>query len=216
MTYARTQQPRERIATLVVVGALHVVAAVAIVKGLSFAWTRPVDVPQLAGTNTPLPKDPVKPVSRPHAAEHQPTAQPTFTAVELTPFKPVDINPDWGRSRIDDGPIHPIQPIEPTRPTLAPRLAQPLGNPGSWVTPEDYPSSDLRLDHAGAVGFTLAVSAEGRVTACTVTRSSTFAGLDSATCALLTRRAKFRPATGDQGEPVAGTYSSTVRWEIPE
>ena len=39
--------------------------------------------------------------------------------------------------------------------------------------------------------------------------------LDDATCKLVTRRARFKPATDGEGNPTTGSYSNAVRWQIP-
>ena len=75
---------------------------------------------------------------------------------------------------------------------------------------------DLREGNQGRVGFALSLAADGRVAACRVTSSSGHPGLDEATCALVSRRARFTPATGPDGHPGAGSYSGTIRWVIPD
>ena len=93
---------------------------------------------------------------------------------------------------------------------------KPLGNPGDWVTSNDYPLAALRADVEGVVRFVLGISPEGGVTDCTVQESSGDAGLDSITCELLRARAKFSPAADAAGKPTPGTWKSAVRWQIPE
>ncbi len=92
---------------------------------------------------------------------------------------------------------------------------QPANNPGSWAGTNDYPIWALREEIQGAVRFELDVDADGTVTACRVTGSSGHARLDEHTCALITDRARFDPATDDQGKPVAATWRNVVRWSIP-
>ena len=67
----------------------------------------------------------------------------------------------------------------------------------------------------GKVGFTLIVSAEGRVTDCAITRSSGSRRLDEVTCLGLLRYARFHPARDAGGRPVKGRYASTVTWAQP-
>jgi len=64
--------------------------------------------------------------------------------------------------------------------------------------------------------FTVQVGADGRVTSCNVTGSSGTPELDSTTCSLIQRRARFNPATNGDGQAVAGSWSSSVRWQIPK
>jgi periplasmic protein TonB len=68
----------------------------------------------------------------------------------------------------------------------------------------------------GKARFRLEIAADGRVTGCTITASSGHPQLDAATCALVSKRAKFQPARGSNGEPVAGTYSNAIDWQLPE
>ena len=58
--------------------------------------------------------------------------------------------------------------------------------------------------------------ADGRVSGCTITGSSGYSALDAATCALVIKRAKFQPARGGEGEPVAGSYSNAIDWQLPD
>jgi protein TonB len=74
----------------------------------------------------------------------------------------------------------------------------------------------LREEREGVTRFTVQVSPEGRVTNCSVTGSSGSPDLDDAACRSITRRARFNPATDGEGQPTSGTYSNSVRWQIPK
>jgi protein TonB len=54
------------------------------------------------------------------------------------------------------------------------------------------------------------------VRSCTVTGSSGFPNLDKAACDNISHRARFEPAADDGGQRIAGTYSGTIRWVIPQ
>lgn len=97
-----------------------------------------------------------------------------------------------------------------------PRGAIPFTNPGSWVSTNDYPSLALREERGGISGFTLAVSADGKVSSCSITAPSGSTDLDEATCANISRRARFYPATDIKGRPIAAAYTNRVTWRIPE
>ena len=60
------------------------------------------------------------------------------------------------------------------------------------------------------------IAASGRVESCTITGSSGHPELDRATCELVARRARFDPAKDSSGAKVSGTYTSSVRWQLPE
>ena len=220
MTYSRTHRPADRVAMLVAVGALHAAAFYAVIAGLSVAFVRPDELPQIRATNSPLPPDPpshpsprarhtpeplnTNPIPTPLAT---PTEQPTLTVIR----DPMPVSSGAATGGAGDK----IDPPPPRPSLVTPRAPKPLGRPGDWVTEADYPTNSIRLEHAGVVGFALAVSAAGRATGCEVTRSSGFAELDALTCTLMLRRSRFQPAPDEQGAVTAGRYASAVRWQIP-
>lgn len=115
--------------------------------------------------------------------------------------------------------IYTVVPPPPPPPAVPPvygsQPIQPRGNPGNWVGPNDYPTRALREEQEGRTGFRLIVGSDGRVTHCEIRESSGWPTLDQATCTIITRRARFKPATNRRGEPAEGSYASAVRWQIP-
>lgn len=91
----------------------------------------------------------------------------------------------------------------------------PIGNPGNWATFNDFPSTALRDARSGIVNFRLLVDAAGMPSACFIQRSIGSADFDRITCELLTRRARFSPATDSEGKPVAHYYVNSIRWAVP-
>ncbi len=94
--------------------------------------------------------------------------------------------------------------------------ARITGDPGTWVTPRDYPPPAMRARVEGVVGFTLTIDSKGNVTDCAVTASSNTPALDEATCSLTKARAHFLPAHDAKGHPVGDTFHSRVKWVLPE
>jgi hypothetical protein len=90
--------------------------------------------------------------------------------------------------------------------------AMPLGNPGEWLTDEDYPAEAFQDDVSGVTGFRLAIDELGMPTLCSVTATSGSALLDATTCAKLMERARFHPVVDDSGQAVPGFYENMVRW----
>ena len=78
----------------------------------------------------------------------------------------------------------------------------------------DYPAAAIRAGEQGDVGFRLDVGSDGRVAQCTVTSSSGSAILDSATCRMLTRRARFTPATDASAMPIEASTTGAIRWRL--
>ena len=46
--------------------------------------------------------------------------------------------------------------------------------------------------------------------------SSGSTALDNATCNIIRRRARYTPAQDQAGNPVAGSDSTRIRWELPD
>lgn len=98
----------------------------------------------------------------------------------------------------------------------APTAAVPIGSPGDWLNPNDYPATALRYDMQGTTAFRLSVDAAGKPTRCEIATSSGFDVLDTATCDRLMTKAQFTPSRDHKGNAIAGTYSNRVRWVVPK
>lgn len=89
-----------------------------------------------------------------------------------------------------------------------------IGAPGQMILQSDYPPIAMIDDVEGATAFTVDIDTSGRVSRCAVTAGSGSALLDSTTCALVTKRARFTPAQR-AGVAVPGRWSNRVRWVLP-
>ncbi len=87
---------------------------------------------------------------------------------------------------------------------------QPAGRWG--VTVDDYPPAAMRSRLQGTTRFEITVDPDGKATGCTIIKSSGHAELDEQACAVLLRRARFKPARDEAGNPVAGTWRHLVIW----
>jgi len=96
--------------------------------------------------------------------------------------------------------------------TPATRAAPTFDRPP--VSHDDYPAEALRAGQQGLVEVRLAVDARGKVTGCTILRSSGAPSLDATTCTLLQARAGFTPARDAAGRAVADTYDQKIAWRI--
>lgn len=85
----------------------------------------------------------------------------------------------------------------------------------TWITEDDYPFDAWVEGRSGIVGFKVTVDQIGRAVTCNVTQSSGFNDLDKHTCEVYRLRAKFSPATDDQGRPTLGEYVDRVKWQLP-
>lgn len=224
MAYAQSHGSSERYVSLAVVAALHVAGIAALIYGLTVTFVPHADQP-LTGEQIRLPEitpAPVPPTAK--ASAHPRTDANTRSFTLPTRNDPVIpdtfVIPDMGGGLGDDmGLDIKPSPLPSHLPSpgasFAPHGAAPHGNPGAWVSTSDYPSRALREERSGTTRFRLAISAEGAVTGCSIVQSSGSPELDAATCAKVSQRAKFTPATDENGARIAGTYASAVRWEIP-
>ncbi|MEE9433906.1 MAG: energy transducer TonB [Sphingorhabdus sp.] len=94
--------------------------------------------------------------------------------------------------------------------------AKPANSRGRWVTTDDYPVEALRVRAEGTTQITLTVGIDGRVTRCKVSASSGHQALDIAACQAASERALFSAARDAQGRHVEGSYTTRIRWQIPE
>jgi periplasmic protein TonB len=131
---------------------------------------------------------------------------PPIISVPSYPGAPVYV-PELARPYPPPGPPPPAPNI--VRP---PQPRQPAQN---YVTPDDYPASALAQRAQGRVKVRLTVGVNGRVVGCAITRSSGFSILDSVTCTLLRRRARFTPAIDSNGQPAVGVVASELIWRLP-
>ena len=118
--------------------------------------------------------------------------------------------------------IPPVAPpvMAPPRPAPPPppRQSQARSLTGSLqglISSDDYPPSALDNNEQGSVQVTLTIGPSGRVTGCSPSGSAS-ATLKSATCRLLTSRARFSPAQDANGNPTSSSYSQTIVWRIAE
>jgi protein TonB len=213
-----TADPRRRTTAITVVIAIHALIAYVLVTGLvqRFTGHEPDDLvsffrPAPPPPPTPQPKQSEPP--RPHEEQTAPKRQVDLTKVEDP------VSETKNESEIVEVTPTPTATYTPSNPPndlrFKPKAAAPRGAPTRWVTTDDYPSRDLREGNEGVTVFRAVVGSNGRVGACEVVRSSGHPGLDAATCKAVTARARFEPATDENGEKVVGTYSNSVRWQIP-
>ncbi len=215
------ENPRRRLAAIAGVTLIHGAIGVGLVVGLTVVGVAPpVDTwDPFEITPDPLPEPP-----SPEPPKQQET-QDSFITVPPTPFDPpaqsddrviVDPTPEDNTLVVDLGPAVE-QPVDP-RPTpmFTPRRARPRNDPLGWLSSDDYPRAPLVDGVEGTAAYRLIVGTNGRVSACEITRSTGNGQLDQATCKFIVRRARFEAATDEMGATVLGSYTGTVRWQIPE
>ncbi len=215
MAYADQQMSGNRITALIVVALIHIVLGYALVTGLAYSGAQAVikklttvDIKEEVKKEEPPPppkKDQVPPpiVAPPPPMNINAAPPPIQTVAIALPPPPIPVQVA-------------VAPPAPPPPRFTAKGAQPKGNPGSWATNDDYPTGALRREEQGTTRFRVTVGSDGRVTGCTVTGSSGSSELDNTACSLITRRARFNPATDGEGNPTTGSYANAVRWVVPK
>jgi protein TonB len=102
----------------------------------------------------------------------------------------------------------------PTEATAIVEAARALPSSG-YISAADYPRSALVNREEGEVEFRLSIGTKGRATGCEILKSSGSAALDSTTCRLLVKRARFRSARDAEGKAVPDAISNVISWRLP-
>lgn len=226
MTYASaTRKPNP----LALAGALGIPGGIAalLVVGLAVTVVSAPPEKRLKGeiiteTKLPPPPPPDQPRADPKTSNTtvlDPIAppRPSLPPTDFFPLNPIPLPPGTGPAEgTGTGTGELVIPTPtPSAQLFDPVGARPKNNPGRWVTTEDYSRRWIFEEMTGTARFTLAIDASGRVTGCTITRSTGHAALDGATCDLVAKRARFDAARDGSGKPVAGSYTGTITWKIP-
>jgi protein TonB len=219
MAYLDRTDPRSRATAVIGVGAVHALIAAGLIAGLAVNGF--VDRhPNPMGTTVVLPPPPPPPPQPQPRSSHSSlltAPQPLLPIPQPVPtVAPYDPNEHLGPIDPLPQPVPTFAPTPTPQPSFAPKGASPLGNPGRWITTEDYPPRALRSGEEGLAGYRLVIASSGKVTTCEIVRSSGSPDLDRETCRLLSKRAQFAPATDNTGSKVVGTFSGSVRWDIPD
>lgn len=92
---------------------------------------------------------------------------------------------------------------------------KPVSSIHTLFSADDYPPSAIRLGQEGRVVAQVSIGSDGRITSCTITKSSGSTALDDATCRIAQRRARYTPAKDSTGSPVPSLDSISVNWTLP-
>jgi protein TonB len=172
-------------------------------------------------------KPPVPPVEPPPPDRKQVVEEPQHVShVTVTP--PIIPTPSETAWKVEPMPPTPFPPLgkvaevtidpAPAPPPPAKKLepARAKANLASYVSDSDYPAAAVRAEEQGTAGFRLSVGPDGRVTDCTIIGSSGSSALDSATCRIMEKRARFTPARDSDGRVASDSVASAIRWVLPE
>lgn len=112
-----------------------------------------------------------------------------------------------------------VQAPPPPPPPPPPRKVQSAtsarGDLRTLFSADDYPASAQSAGAEGTAQARLTIGTDGRVVSCDLIRSTGNGALDSATCNILRRRAKFTPARDSNGNPTVDTVTTPpIVWRL--
>ena len=229
MSYAEQQGKLTTGKLIGLIGSLLVVGGlgIAMVLGLTINAIKE----QIERVTTVDIEEPEEPEEEP---EEPPPEQETVPPPPVAPPPPVSLNNTPDSFETEDTPPPPAPPAPtaappgpppgppapppPPPPPPPPDLSQgatPL-NQGRWASQisNNYPSAALRREEEGTVGVAVTIGTNGRVAACSVTRSSGSSRLDRAACQGMRRYARFNAAKDRNGAPTTGQYSTSITYRL--
>jgi protein TonB len=228
MAYVDQQMSGNRMVSIVIVAIIHVIIGWLLISGLAISAFKEVaerittvDIdepePEEEPEEPPPPEQdtsPPPPVAPPQPFSFRQTPDPVESTPDPPPPSPVNTDPP---RPAPTGTPAPRPTPTPTPPPAVDRSAPATpDNLGRWSSQisNNYPSAALRREEEGTVGVAVQIGANGRVTACSVTRSSGSPRLDSAACQGMQRYARFNPAKDKAGNPTNGSFSTSITYRL--
>ncbi|WP_324829053.1 energy transducer TonB [Qipengyuania zhejiangensis] len=220
MAYADQQMSGNRVIAIIIVALVHIALGYALVTGLAYEAASKV-IERVTTIDIEEPPPPEEPEDEPPPPEPDNAPPPP-----VAPPPPINIAPAPPPIRTQSTippPSPPALRIPPPAPPAPPpppavskaRGASPKGQAG-WARriQSNYPRRAEREGTEGSVGVNVTISPDGRVSACSVTRSSGSSDLDSAACDGMTRYARFDPALDTAGNAISDSYSTTIVYQL--
>ncbi len=222
MSYAnRKEMGSNRTVAIIIVALIHVLLGYVLVSGLAYNVVKKAaeDLKTFDVEDEPPPppeEPPPPPEDSPVPPPPQVSAPPPLVRIE-SPAPPIQTTPNIQPVIITPraDPVPPRPPSPPPAPRKV-QTAKARANLASYFSDDDYPPSAQRDEESGTTGFRLAIGADGRVSDCSITSSSGSNALDTATCSILRRRARYTPARDDTGNATTDTATGRITWRLPE
>ena len=151
-----------------------------------------------------MPKEPPPPMTPPPLVRTQSPPPPiqTVTAIPPPAMPPPVMSPPA-----------PPAPVPPPRKVQSAQSAK--GDLRTLFTADDYPASAQAAGAEGTAQAEITIGTDGRVIGCNITRSSGNSALDSATCNIIRRRAKYVPARDSNGQATTDTITTPpITWRL--
>ncbi len=216
MSYAQKKElSGNRTLAIVMVVLLQFALGYAIVTGLAYNVIKKAaeDLKTFNVEEEPPPPEPPPPPPKDMPDVPPPPTTPPPLVRMQAPTPPIQI--------VEAPTPPPIPPVvvAPPPPPAPPRKVQSAtsakGDLRSLFSTDDYPAAAAASGAEGTVQASLTIGPDGKVSNCSVTRSSGNRSLDAQTCTILRRRAKFTPARDSNGQATSDTITTPpIRWQL--
>ncbi len=160
----------------------------------------------------PPPEEPPPPPKDMPKVPPPPTIPPPLVRMEAPP-PPIAVVEAPTPPPIPPVAVAPPPPPAPPRKVVSAQSAK--GDLRTLFSGDDYPASAQSSGAEGTVRASLTIGPDGRVTGCNIVQSSGNGSLDSTTCNILRRRAKFTPARDSNGNATSDTITTpSIVWRL--
>ena len=217
MSYAqRKELSGNRTMSIILVVILQFALGYAIVTGLAYNVIKKAaqdlktfDVEE----QPPPPEEPPPPPKDMPKVPPPPTVPPPLVRMESPP-PPIQVMESPTPPPIRPVVVAPPPPLPPP-PRKVQSATSAKGDLRTLFSGDDYPASAQASGAEGTAQATLTIGPDGRVTGCNLIRSTGNGSLDSATCNILRRRAKFVPARDSNGNATSDTITTPpITWRL--
>jgi periplasmic protein TonB len=162
----------------------------------------------------PPPEEPPPPPKDMPKVPPPPVTPPPLVRVNTTP-PPIQVVEAPTPPPIPPVAVAPPPPAPPPPPRKVQSAQSARGDLRSLFSADDYPAAAQAAEAQGTAQATLTISPSGQVVGCNLIRSTGNGALDSATCNILRRRAKFTPARDSNGNATTDTVTTPpIVWRL--
>jgi protein TonB len=218
MSYAQKKEiSGNRTLAIILVAILQLGLGYAIVTGLAYNVIKKAaqdlktfDVEE----QPPPPEEPPPPPKDMPKVPPPPVTPPPLVRVNTTP-PPIQVVEAPTPPPIPPVAVAPPPPAPPPPPHKTVSAQSAKGDLRSLFSADDYPASAQAAEAQGTAQATLTISPTGQVVGCNLIKSTGNGALDSATCNILRRRAKFTPARDSNGNATTDTITTPpIVWRL--
>ncbi|MES2120162.1 MAG: energy transducer TonB [Pseudomonadota bacterium] len=218
MSYAQKKEiSGNRTVAIIFVAIIQLALGYAIVTGLAYNVIKKAaqDLKTFNVEEPPPPPDkpPPPPKDMPDVPP-PPMSPPPLVRMNTTP-PPIQVVESPNIPPVAPRVIAPPAPPPPPAPRKVQSAQSAKGDLRTLFSGDDYPASAQSAGAEGTAQAQLSIGPDGRVTGCNLIRSTGNTALDSATCNILRRRAKFTPARDSNGQATSDTITTPpITWRL--